>query len=174
MGHVFLLNRETGEPLYPIEERPVPQGGAGGDAVSDSAVPDASEAAASLNLSPDDAFGFSFLDRNYCRELIEANRYEGIFTPHDTKGTIQTPHTSGGMNWGGVTIDEKRGIMVVVQTHAAVINRLIPRAEAEGLNESDFVFPNEFYEMKGAPYAVHRRLLAPSSAHPAIHRRGAA
>jgi quinoprotein glucose dehydrogenase len=48
----------------------------------------------------------------------------------------------------------------VIQTHAAVINKLIPRAEAESLNEKDFVFPNEFYEMKGAPYAVHRQLLS--------------
>ncbi|MEZ4280330.1 MAG: pyrroloquinoline quinone-dependent dehydrogenase [Myxococcota bacterium] len=161
MGHVFLLNRETGEPLYPIEERPVPQGGVPEENLSPTQpFPTHPKPLHPLNLSPDDAFGFSFLDRNHCRELIEANRYEGIFTPHDTKGTIQTPHTSGGMNWGGVTIDEKRGIMVVVQTHAAVINRLIPRAEADGLNEADFVFPNEYYAMKGAPYAVHRRLLA--------------
>ncbi len=161
MGHVFLLNRETGEPLYPIEERPVPQGGVPEENLSPTQpFPTHPKPLHPLNLSPDDAFGFSFLDRNHCRELIEANRYEGIFTPHDTKGTIQTPHTSGGMNWGGVTIDEKRGIMVVVQTHAAVINRLIPRAEAEGLNEADFVFPNEYYAMEGTPYAVHRQLLA--------------
>ncbi|MFO0687821.1 MAG: pyrroloquinoline quinone-dependent dehydrogenase [Myxococcota bacterium] len=161
MGHVFLLNRETGEPLYPIEERPVPQGGVPEEHLSPTQpFPTHPKPLHPLNLSPDDAFGFTFLDRNYCRKLIEANRYEGIFTPPDTKGTIQTPHTSGGMNWGGVTIDEKRGIMVVVQTHAAVINKLIPRAEADKLNEKDFVFPNEFYEMKGAPYAVHRQLLS--------------
>jgi quinoprotein glucose dehydrogenase len=49
--------------------------------------------------------------------------------------------------------------MIVNQSHAAVVNRLIPRAEAEGLKGSDFVFPNEFYPMKGAPYAIHRFLL---------------
>lgn len=161
MGHIFLLNRETGEPLYPIEERPVPQGGVPEERLSPTQpFPTHPKPLHPLDLSPDDAFGFTFLDRNHCRKLIEANRYEGIFTPPDTKGTIQTPHTSGGMNWGGVTIDEKRGIMVVVQTHAAVINKLIPRAEADKLNEKDFVFPNEFYPMKGAPYAVHRQLLS--------------
>lgn len=161
MGHVFLLDRETGEPLYPIEERPVPQGGVPEEKLSPTQpFPTHPKPLHPLDLSPDDAFGFTFLDRGECRKLIEANRYEGIFTPHDTKGTIQTPHTSGGMNWGGVTIDEKRGIMVVVQTHLAVINKLIPRAEAEGIDDKDYVFPNEFYEMKGTPYAVHRRLLS--------------
>lgn len=161
MGHVFLLNRETGEPLYPIEERPVPQGGVPEEKLSPTQpFPTHPKPLHPLDLEPEDAYGFTFLDRNHCRKKIEANRWEGIFTPPDTKGALQTPHTSGGMNWGGVTLDEKRGIMVVIQTHAAVINKLIPRAEADLLNEKDFIFPNEFYPMKGAPYAVHRELLA--------------
>ena len=161
MGHVFLLNRETGEPLYPIEERPVPQGGVPEEHLSPTQpFPTHPKPLHPLHLSPDDAFGFTFLDRNTCRKMMEENRWEGIFTPPDTKGALQMPHTSGGMNWGGVTIDEKRGIMVVVQTHIALINKLIPRAEADKLNEKDFIFPNEFYEMKGAPYGVQRRLLA--------------
>lgn len=161
MGHVFLLNRETGEPLYPIEERPVPQGGVPEEKLSPTQpFPTHPKPLHPLDLSPESAFGFTFLDRNHCRKMIEANRWEGIFTPPDTRGALQTPHTSGGMNWGGVTIDEKRGIMVVIQTHAAVVNKLIPRVEADRLDEKSFVFPNEFYPMKGAPYAVHRQLLA--------------
>jgi quinoprotein glucose dehydrogenase len=64
------------------------------------------------------------------------------------------------MNWGGVAIDPESGLMIVKQVHTAVINNMIPRAVADTLNEDDFVYPNEYYAMEGAPYAIHRYLLA--------------
>jgi glucose dehydrogenase len=63
------------------------------------------------------------------------------------------------MNWGGVALDEERGLMIVNQSHAAIVNKLVPRAQADRLNASDFVYPNEFYPMHGTPYAVERFLL---------------
>jgi quinoprotein glucose dehydrogenase len=161
MGHVFLLDRETGEPLYPIEERPVPQGGVAGEKLSPTQpFPTHPKPLHPLALAPDDAFGFTPLDRADCRRKIEALRYEGIFTPPTVEGTIQTPHTAGGMNWGGVAVDPERKVMIVNQTHAALVNYMIPRAEAELLDESAFAYPNEYYEMKGTPWAVNRHLLA--------------
>lgn len=161
MGHVFLLDRETGVPLYPVEERPVPQGGVPEEKLSPTQpFPTHPKPLHPLNLDPEDAFGFTPLDRAYCRRLIEANRWDGIFTPPEETGSIQMPHTSGGMNWGGVAIDPESGLMIVKQVHTAVINNMIPRAVADTLNEDDFVYPNEYYAMEGAPYAIHRYLLA--------------
>jgi quinoprotein glucose dehydrogenase len=161
MGHVFLLDRETGEPLYPIEERPVPQDGVPGEKLSPTQpFPTHPEPLHPLALAPEDAFGFTPLDRADCRRKIESLRYEGIFTPPTVEGSIQTPHTAGGMNWGGVALDPERKVMIVNQTHAALVNYMIPRAEADQLDESAFVYPNEYYEMKGTPWAVNRHLLA--------------
>ena len=161
MGHVFLLDRETGEPLYPVEERPVPQRGVPEENLSPTQpFPTHPAPLHPLALSPDDAFGFTPLDRADCRRKIEASRYDGIFTPPTVEGSIQMPHTSGGMNWGGVAIDPERRVMVVNQIHTAVVNFMIPRAQADTLDPDAFVYPNEFYEMKGTPYAIHRYLLA--------------
>ena len=161
MGHVFLLDRETGEPLYPVEERPVPQGGVPEEQLSPTQpFPTHPKPLHPTDLSPESAFGFTFLDRWYCRRQMEESRWEGIFTPFGTEPTLQTPHTAGGMNWGGVALDEERGLMVVNQTHAALVNELIPREVADTLDPADFVDPDEYYEMKGTPYADHRYLLA--------------
>ena len=161
MGHVFLLDRETGKPLYPVEERPVPQGGVPEENLSPTQpFPTHPGPLHPMALEPKDAFGFTPLDRAYCRRLIESNRYDGIFTPPTVEGTIQMPHTGGGPNWGGVAIDESSGTMIISQMHAAIINRLIPRAVADTMNEADFVYPKEFYPMQGTPYGVVRELLA--------------
>jgi quinoprotein glucose dehydrogenase len=157
MGHVFLLDRETGESLYPVEERPVPQGGVPGENLAPTQpFPTHPKPLHPLALEPEDAFGFTPLDRSYCREVIESYRWDGIFTPPSVEGSIQIPHSAGGVNWGGVAIDPERGLMLVNQNHLALVNQLIPRAEAEGMSAADIVYPEEFYEMRGTPYAVKR------------------
>jgi quinoprotein glucose dehydrogenase len=50
--------------------------------------------------------------------------------------------------------------MIVNQIHTAVVNNMIPREIADTLNEADFIYPNEYYAMQGAPYAIHRYLLS--------------
>ncbi|MAG30905.1 MAG: glucose dehydrogenase [Deltaproteobacteria bacterium] len=161
MGHVFLLDRETGEPLYPIEERPTPQGAVPEEKLSPTQpFPTHPKPLHPVDLDPEDAFGFTFLDRGHCRDLMERYRWDGLFTPPSVEGSIQMPHSGGGPNWGGVAIDEARGVMILNQTHAALVNILIPRAEADLLDPADFAYPNEFYAMRGAPYAVNRFLLA--------------
>ena len=157
MGHVFLLDRETGLPLYPVEERPVPQGGVPEEILSPTQpFPTHPAPLHPLDLDPEDAYGFTPLDRAYCRKQIEKYRWDGIFTPPTIRGSIQMPHTSGGMNWGGVAIDPVRGTMIVNQLHVAQVNQLVPRAEADQMKASDFEYPNEFYPMAGAPYAIRR------------------
>jgi quinoprotein glucose dehydrogenase len=160
MGHVFLLDRRTGEPLYPVEERPVPQGGVEGETLSPTQpFPTHPPPLHPHRLDPDDAWGFTFIDRGDCREQIERLRSDGIFTPPTTEGSIQYPSGAGGMNWGGVSIDPVNGVLFANQMRAAQVVQLIPRDEFEKLDPDSVVYPDELYPQTGTPYGVKRRAL---------------
>ncbi|MEM7411275.1 MAG: pyrroloquinoline quinone-dependent dehydrogenase [Myxococcota bacterium] len=157
MGHLFLLDRETGEPLYPVEERPVPQAGVPEETLAATQpFPTHPPPLHDTELHADNLFGFTPIDRASCVEQFEALDWEGPFTPPTTHGSIQYPHTSGGMNWGGVAIDPERGLLITNQTHVAMVVRLVPRADFEDLPASALVYPNEAYPMRGTPYGVIR------------------
>ena len=157
MGHLFLLDRETGDPLYAVEERGVPQGGVPEERLSPTQpFPTHPPPLHDTRLSVDDLFGFTPIDRASCVEQFETLRWDGPFTPPTTQGSIQFPHTSGGMNWGGVAIDPERALLITNQTHVAMVVRLVPRADFEELPASALIYPNEAYPMKGTPYGVVR------------------
>ncbi len=157
MGHIFVLDRETGEPLYPVEERPVPQGGVPGEQLSATQpFPTHPPPLHPTRLSPDEAFGFTPIDRAYCRRLLERYRYDGIFTPPTLEGSVQFPHSAGGMNWGGVAVDPASGMLYVNQSHAANVTQLIPREEFAALDPDAVEYPEELYPMAGTPYGVRR------------------
>ena len=99
LGHLFLLDRKTGRPLFPVEERPTPQVGAvADDRMSPTQpFPTAPPPLHPSTLTPDDAWGFTFWDRGKCREKIAGAHSDGIFTPPSLEGTIQYPGMVGGM-----------------------------------------------------------------------------
>jgi quinoprotein glucose dehydrogenase len=156
MGHIFLLDRETGEPLYPVEERPVPQGGAPGEVLSPTQpFPTHPAPLHPYEVSVESAFGFTPIDRASCREQIAKLRWDGAFTPPSLQGSIQFPNTAGGMNWGGVAIDPRSGLLLTNQTHVAMQVRLVPRAEYDAM-KGPVAYPQEAYPMAGTPYGVIR------------------
>lgn len=158
MGHLFLLDRETGEPLYPVEERPVPQAGAvPGEKLSPTQpFPTHPPPLHASRLGVEDAWGFTPIDKAFCRDLIGGFRSEGIFTPPSLEGSIQYPGSAGGANWGGVSIDPDRGLLFVNQNHLPMAQQLIPRAEFEKLDPQAAVYPDELYPMAGTPYGLKR------------------
>ncbi len=158
MGHLFLLDRETGEPLYPVEERPVPQAGAvPGEKLSPTQpFPTHPPPLHAAHLGVEDAWGFTPIDKAFCRDLIGRFRSEGIFTPPSLEGSIQYPGSAGGANWGGVSIDPGRGLLFVNQNHLPMAQQLIPRAEFEKLDPQAAVYPDELYPMAGTPYGLKR------------------
>ncbi len=82
MGHLFVLHRETGVPLFPVEERPVPRSTVPGEeAWPTQPFPVRPRPLAAARLTPDDAWGITPAERDACRERIKALRSEGIFTP---------------------------------------------------------------------------------------------
>ena len=127
-GHLFLLDRETGEPLFPVEERPVPQAGAPGETLSPTQpFPTLPAPLHPPGLSPDDAWGLTPWDRGKCREKIAASRSQGIFTPPSLGGSVEYPGVAGGINWGGVAFDPARRVLVLNTNRMANVVTLVPR-----------------------------------------------
>jgi quinoprotein glucose dehydrogenase len=160
-GFLFVLDRDTGVPVFPVEERPVPQGGVAGEALSPTQpYPTVIPALAPQKISADDAYGITPWDREACRKLIAETRNEGLYTPPSLKGTLMFPFTGGGMNWGGVAFDPVN--QVVYANTSRMLHRitLFPAAEFEKLDEK---YPDrEVSPQKGAAYGMIRdTLLSP-------------
>lgn len=108
-GFLFVLHRETGEPLFPVEERPVPASSVPGEALSPTQpFPVLPEPLHPFGFSPDEVFGLSDEDRAACREALVGLDWEGVFTPPSTRGVLMYPGYAGGVNWGGVAVDPAR------------------------------------------------------------------
>lgn len=160
-GHVFVLDRDTGEPVLPIEERTVPQHAAQGEKLSlTQPFPVATPAIVPSRLEPEDAFGLTLFDRWECRQKIKALRSEGLYTAPTEEGTILYPFSGGGANWGGSAFDPTRNLLVVNMSNIAHIATLIPRAQADALPADDDAL--WLGKQAGAPFAVTRDVLLSS------------
>jgi quinoprotein glucose dehydrogenase len=169
MGFLFLLDRETGAPLYPVEERPVPQGGVPGEALSPTQpFPTHPPPLIPTALPPEAAWGFTPVDAADCREKLSAIRNEGIYTPPSLEGSIVYPGNAGGPNWGGLALDPERGVAYVNSMRAPTVAKLIPREQAARLDYAGAAYPNELYPMEGAPYALSRGPLLSSFGAPCV------
>lgn len=110
-GEIFLLDRRSGEPVHPTPERPVPQDPAPGEYLSPT------QPASPLPhfhpyLHERDMWGLTPLDQMVCRIEYKRLRYEGLFTPPTRAGSLQFPANFGGFNWGSVSVDADRGLLV--------------------------------------------------------------
>jgi quinoprotein glucose dehydrogenase len=154
-GFVFVLDRETGKPVWPVEERSVPQGGAEGEQLSPTQpFPTHVPALMPQRISPEDVFGLiPFRDRAVCRDLLAGARNEGLYTPPSTKGTLIFPMTGGGVNWGGAAFDPVSQTLYANTSYAVHIVKLIPRSDAEGFKPPP---GHDFGPQQGAPFAVTR------------------
>jgi quinoprotein glucose dehydrogenase len=156
-GNIFLLDRVTGAPLYPVEERPVPKGDVPGESYSPTQpFPTHPAPLHPGELGPDDLWGLTFIDRGACREKLSKLRAEGIFTPPSLQGSVQYPGPLGGANWGGVSIDPVNAMLYVNMTRFAWVVQLVPRAEYDRTDHSKVALPDNVAAMKGTPYGVKR------------------
>jgi quinoprotein glucose dehydrogenase len=157
-GFLYVLNRDTGAPLFPVEERPVPQSDAPGEVTSPTQpFPVAPPALAPQKLSPDDAWGLTPADRETCRKWLGEVRNEGIFTPPTVKGTLAIPGNIGGLNWSGYAFDPQRNLLIANTTNLPFKVRVIPRAEFD--DHASRTEPGDYTEQTGAPYGMFRRPL---------------
>ena len=158
MGMLFVLHRETGEPVFAVEERPVPQDGAPGEVLSPTQpFPVKPAPLVRHELSPDDAWGLTFWDRGRCRGLLEALRNDGIYTPPTVQGSVMYPGNAGGSNWGGVAVHPERQVVVANVMDAPWMVRLVPRDEFQAEREAH---PGkEVSPQSGSPFGMRRELL---------------
>lgn len=155
MGHVFLLDRRTGLPIHGHKEVPVRTDGVPGEVLAATQpVPSYVEPLHPTQLTPDDAFGFTFWDRNFCRDEIARYRYDGMFTPPTLAGSIQYPQNPGGMNWGSLAIDPERKLLITNLMRMANGIQLIPRAEYDAMPDKTSHWPYQLQPMHGTPYAM--------------------
>lgn len=153
-GFLFVLNRETGEPVYPIEDRPVPASDALGEVASPTQpfspgliptndpenMPEVSALA--------DAISFG-----QCSDERARFRYEGVFTPPSEQGTFLFPGTAGANNWGGGAVDPVNDIFYINSSRIVQVLQLIPREEYEK-TAGDSGAEIGYYPQEGAPYGV--------------------
>jgi quinoprotein glucose dehydrogenase len=159
MGYVFVLHRETGEPLFPVEEVPVPASDVPGEVTSPTQpMPVLPKPLAPQGITPDDAWGLTPIDRAACRRRIEAHRSDGVFAPPSLRGTIAYPGFIGGMEWGGVGYDPASGLLVTNTNRVAMVTTLIPRAEAAAGGAAEHG-KFSIAPQTGTPYAVKREAL---------------
>jgi len=129
-GLIFVLNRLTGEPLYPVVERPVPASDVPGEQASPTQpfqdIPSLSPTA----LPADAMLGSSAEDNAECRKIISGLRYEGIYTPPSLRGTLAFPGNLGGVNWGGAAIDPSTGVLYANTNRHAFSIQFYPRPSA--------------------------------------------
>lgn len=136
-GLIFVFNRATGEPLFPIEERAVPQNGVPGEQLSPTQpFPTHFEPLSDMEISPGDAWGYTIFDQSGCREAIASRRHGPIYTPPSPEGTVLLPGLSIN-NWGGAAWDPQTQNIVLPVNRAPLMIRLIPREELtpEQLND---------------------------------------
>ena len=166
-GMLFVLHRETGEPLFPVEERPVP----GTDVPRERAS--ATQPFSSILLSPHGlpANGIEHLgeaDRLVCATMIQELRNDGIFTPPSLRGTLVRPSNIGGAHWGGLAVNVDRQIAVVpVNTIASMVQLMTADFDDDAAEEESdrLKLGYEYTNMVGTGYAMRRRFLrAPSGA----------
>jgi quinoprotein glucose dehydrogenase len=161
-GMLFVLHRETGEPLMPVEERPVPASDVPGErAWPTQPFPVRPALLHETRLTPDSAFGVDDETRAFCRAWIARLKNEGIFTPPSLEGTLVWPGFGGGINWDGMAWDPERQRVVTTVKRLAMFVQLHRRADFEsGL--ANPLEGLEYARQGGTPYGMTRMpLVAP-------------
>ncbi len=159
MGLIFTLNRESGEPIFAVEERPVPQSTVPGEKTSPTQpFPVKPPQLVRSKLAPEDGWGPLGIGREAAQQAIAACYFEGMYTPPQlNKPTLMYPGNAGGSNWGGVAVDPQRQILVANVIDAPWEVTLIP---ADQIEQTRKEHPHiEIGEQRGTPYAMTRRLL---------------
>ncbi len=161
MGFIFILHRETGEPLFPVEERPVPRSSVPGEEASPTQpFPLLPLPLGLQRVSAADAWGLTPEDRETARKRIASLRNEGIYTPPSREGTIVTPSNAGGIHWGGMCFDPRQGLLITNVNRLAAVITMIPRDSVKQVEQSKKeLLRAETGRQTGTPYVMKRDYL---------------
>jgi quinoprotein glucose dehydrogenase len=161
-GNLFVLNRETGAPVFGVEERAVPKSASEGeDASPTQPFPLLPPALTPQRLTADDAWGITTEEREACRARLEKLRADGIFTPPSVQGTVAFPGNLGGMNWSSGAFDQGRQIFVTNVNNLPMEVHLIPRDQYQPveLAARQGTLRAEVSPQHGTPFGMSREVL---------------
>ncbi|HMG02878.1 MAG TPA: pyrroloquinoline quinone-dependent dehydrogenase [Edaphobacter sp.] len=161
-GFLYVLNRDTGKPVFPVEERPAPKSDVPGEVASPTQpFPVAPPPLSQQKITADDVWGLTPKDREICRSWIQGLRNEGIFTPPSLQGTLVAPGNLGGMTWSGYAFDPRHSLLFVNTNSLVAKIKLIPRSDfwRDDMRTED----GDYAPQAGAPYGLFRRFLQSSS-----------
>ena len=134
-GFLFVFDRVTGEPLWPIEERPVPKSDVPGEEAwptqpfPTKPPPFARQSFTEKDINP----YITEAEQNMMRQEFKMYRNEGLFTPPSRQGSVQMPGNSGGATWGSSAVEPNRGLMFVVsKERPAIIKLNLPGEKSRG------------------------------------------
>jgi len=166
-GFLYVLDRATGAPVFPVEERAVPTSDVPGEAASPTQpVPTAPPPLVPQRFTEEDVWGATASDREACLAQFTSLRNDGVFTPPSLGGSLIMPGMLGGMNWSGSAYDAGRGLLVANANVLPAKARLIPRAaftDRAGRAED-----GEYAPQADTPYGLFRRFLQAPSGLPCI------
>jgi quinoprotein glucose dehydrogenase len=156
MGHLFVLDRDTGLPLFPVEERPVLRSDVEGEEASATQpFPSKLPVFGLRKVDVEEAWGPDEASLQVAREWIARLRSAGTFTPPSLRGSVLAPGPLGGFHWGGLTYDSERGLLIGTTNRVAAVVSLLPRAQfEEGQPQTA-----EILAMKGTPFVAKREPL---------------
>jgi quinoprotein glucose dehydrogenase len=139
-GFLFVLNRETGASLFPLEERPVPPSHIPGEETwPTQPFPLKPEPYAKQHLTPEDLNDISREVYDSVLQEFQALRFEGLFTPPDPKGTLMVPGTRGGAEWGGAAFDPATGVLYINANESPEIAK-VQKVKRKKKTENQTVF----------------------------------
>lgn len=163
-GQLFVLDRRTGAPLFPVVEKPAPQRGAVEKLSLTQPWSVALPSLAAPRVTERDMWGLSALDQLWCRVTFREARYNGPLTPPGLTYSLSDPGYLGGVNWGSASIDGERQIALLLNNRIVNRIRLLPRAapEAKALKASSDANLGGPVAQEGTPYAADiKQFLSP-------------
>ncbi|MFL5605953.1 MAG: PQQ-binding-like beta-propeller repeat protein, partial [Gemmatimonadaceae bacterium] len=161
-GQLFVLDRETGAPVFPVDERPVPSSSVFGERASPTQPFNRVMAALSpQTFSLDDVWGPTPADREACLAQIRPMRNDGAFTPPSLEGTLVMPSNIGGAHWGGVALDPARQLAIVPVNRLVAFVQLVPldRLDTAEVTRNQDRLGDQYTRMHGTPFVMRRRFL---------------
>jgi quinoprotein glucose dehydrogenase len=133
MGYIFVLNRETGAPIFPVKEIPVSTGGLQKGLSPTQPFPSLPEhQITTTKLTANDMYGFAVIDKLDCQARFNTLKNDGIFTPFYAQPSVDYPVSVGGMDWGGLAFDPLRNILVVNSNSVIGSHHLAKHTDGSG------------------------------------------
>ncbi|WP_437884513.1 membrane-bound PQQ-dependent dehydrogenase, glucose/quinate/shikimate family [Pseudomonas sp. LRF_L74] len=131
-GELYVFDRRTGKPLFDIEERQVPKGGAEPEQRSPTQPFSTYHSLRKADLTAHDMWGMTPFDQLACRIQFQQAAYDGIYTPPESGSpSIEYPSYNGGSDWGSVAIDTRRGVIIANYNDMPNYVELVPRKDAD-------------------------------------------